>query len=139
MIETLVHRAASHTFLRYFVSSGMALGVDVACFTALVQAGVPAGPASAIGYAIGIGAHWLIASRAVFIGDVAERGLQRTRQKALFAGSALAGMTLTTGIVAAGAAAGVHLALTKIVAIGCSFTANWLIRRHFVFRRRAAV
>ncbi|MGX7896298.1 GtrA family protein [Tsuneonella sp. HG222] len=134
-MEALVRRLLGDTFLRYFASSGMALGVDIACFTALVFAGTPAGLASAMGYIVGIGAHWLIASRAVFVGDVAERGAARTRQKAMFVLSALAGLLLTTLIVTAGAAAGFHLALTKGIAIGFSFTANWLIRRHFVFRR----
>ena len=133
-MHALVRRLLGDTFVRYFASSGMALGVDVACFTALVLVGTPAGLASALGYILGIGAHWLVASRAVFHADVAERGPARTRQKALFVLSALAGLLLTTGIVTAGAAAGVHLALTKAVAIGFSFTANWLIRRHFVFR-----
>ena len=133
MLE-LAKRLSKDTFLRYFGSSAGALVVDSGAFFALVAAGAPAGPASAAGYSLGIVAHWLIASRAVFIGDVAASGPARTRQKALFVLSALAGLAITTGIVTAGAAAGVSLVLTKGVAVGLSFSANWLLRRRLVFR-----
>lgn len=122
------------TFARYFASSGMALGVDATSFFTLVALGAPPGPASALGYSIGIVAHWLITSRAVFPDDVAERGPARTKQKVLFVLSALIGLAITTGIVSGGAAMGVNLVLTKGVAVVLSFTANWLLRRRVVFR-----
>ena len=50
--------------------------------------------ASATGYSLGIVAHWLLSSRAVFQQGVAARGPQRTRQKAMFVGSALFGLAL---------------------------------------------
>jgi putative flippase GtrA len=126
------------TFVRYFAASLVALGVDASCFFALVALGVPAGPAAAAGYSVGIVAHWLLTSRAVFVSDLADRGPARTRQKALFVLSALAGLALTTAIVTGGAAIGANLALTKGVAVAVSFTANWLIRRWLVFRPHAA-
>jgi putative flippase GtrA len=130
----LAKRLSKDTFLRYFGSSACALVVDAGSFFAMVAAGAPAGPASAAGYSLGIVAHWLIASRAVFVGDVAASGPARTRQKVLFVISALAGLAITTGIVTVGAAAGFNLVLTKVVAVGLSFTANWLLRRRLVFR-----
>jgi len=122
------------TFLRYFASSAAALVVDTSSFFALVAVGVPAAAAAALGYAIGIVAHWLIVSRAVFAGDLAERGSARTRQKMLFVISAFAGLALTTAIVSIGAAVGASLVLTKAVAVAVSFVVNWLIRRWVVFR-----
>lgn len=122
------------TFARYFASSGVALGADSTLFFGLVAIGAPAGPASAVGYSFGIVVHWLVASRAVFVGDLAEQGPARTRQKMLFVLSALAGLAVTTGIVSAGVALSLNLALSKAVAIALSFTTNWLIRRWIVFR-----
>ena len=93
----------------------------MAGFLALLAAGLAAAPASALSYALGIGVHWLISSRAVFVSGVAARGPARTRQKALFVASALVGLALTAGIVGLGAALGLDPRLAKIVAVGVSF------------------
>lgn len=118
---------------RYLAASVIALGVDMAGFLALLAAGLAAAPASALSYALGIGVHWLISSRAVFVSGVAARGPARTRQKALFVASALVGLALTAGIVGLGAALGLDPRLAKIVAVGVSFAATWLLRARVVF------
>ena len=120
--------------IRYGLASVAALAVDMGLFLALLAGGLAAAPASALGYSIGIVTHWLISSRAVFVGRVAERGPDRTRQKALFVGSALVGLALTTLIVGAGEMAGFDPRLAKLVAIGASFAATWLLRSKIVFR-----
>ena len=120
--------------LRYLLASVGALAVDMACFLALLTLGTWPATASAIGYYAGIVAHWLLSSRAVFADIVAARGLARTRQKALFVVSALLGLTLTSGIVWAGDSAGLDPRLAKLVAIGCSFTLTWVLRKKVVFR-----
>lgn len=124
--------------LRYLLASVGALAVDMGSFLTLLALAVPAAPASAGGYALGILVHWLLSSRAVFVGSVAENGSQRTRQKGLFVGSALAGLALTTAIVGLGDASGVDPRLAKIFAVAISFTATWLLRSRVVFRLRAA-
>lgn len=129
----LARRLLADTFLRYVAASGVALAADMGAFLALVAGGMPAGAASAAGYSLGIVVHWLVASRAVFVGDVAERGRARTRQKILFVLSAVVGLIITTAIVSAGAAAELNLLLTKIAAIAVAFTSSWLIRRRLVF------
>ena len=48
--------------------------------------------------------------------------------------SALVGLGLTTAIVWAGDASGFDPRLAKLVAIGVSFTATWLLRSRVVFR-----
>lgn len=119
---------------RYLMASIGALAVDIGAFLALLAMGMwPAG-ASALGYCLGIVAHWLLSSRAVFTGNVAERGLARIRQKALFVLSALVGLALTTAIVWAGVAAGIDPRVAKLVAIAVSFAATWLLRSRVVFR-----
>ena len=133
-MEALFNRLRDTRLLRYGLASVAALAVDMGTFLALLATGLPAAPASALGYSIGIVTHWLISSRAVFTGRVAERGPDRTRQKALFVGSALVGLALTTAIVGAGELVGLDPRLAKLVAIGASFAATWLLRSHVVFR-----
>ncbi len=121
-------------FIRYILASVGALAVDVGSFLALLAAGVAAAPASALGYSLGILAHWLMSSRAVFHDSVASGGIARTRQKALFVISALVGLGLTTAIVGLGDQSGIDPRIAKAAAIVVAFTATWLIRSHIVFR-----
>ena len=118
---------------RYLGASAVALGFDMGSFMALLAIGVAAAPASALSYLLGILVHWFISSRAVFTAGVAERGPARTRQKALFVGSALIGLALTAGIVGLGDALGVPPLLAKTAAVGVSFVATWLLRARVVF------
>ena len=121
-------------FVRYVCASVGALAVDVGSFLGLMALGVAAAPASAIGYSLGILAHWLMSSRAVFQDTVAEGGTARTRQKALFVISALIGLALTTGIVGLGDWSGLDPRIAKGFAIVVSFFVTWLIRSRIVFR-----
>ena len=88
-ISSTLTKLRDTRFVRYVLASVGALAVDVGSFLALLSTGMIAAPASAIGYSLGILAHRLMSSRAVSVGDVAERGIARTRQKALFVISAL--------------------------------------------------
>ena len=133
-MQQLLSRFTDARFIRYGLASVAALGVDMGLFLVLLAGGLAAAGASALGYTIGIVTHWLISSRAVFVGRVAQRGPDRTRQKALFVGSALVGLALTTLIVGAGELAGFDPRLAKIAAIGASFAATWLLRSRIVFR-----
>ena len=118
---------------RYLAASAVALGFDMGSFLVLLALGIAAAPAAALSYTLGIGVHWFISSRAVFVTGVAARGPARTRQKALFVASALVGLALTAGIVGLGAALGLDPRLAKIAAVGVSFAATWLLRARIVF------
>lgn len=133
-MTALLSRLTDIRLVRYLFASVGSLAVDVGTFLALLSLGMWAAGASAVGYCLGIVAHWLMSSRAVFVGAVAERGVQRTRQKALFVISALVGLGLTTAIVWAGDTSGFDPRLAKLVAIAVSFTATWLLRSRVVFR-----
>ncbi len=124
--------------IRYLVASVGALAVDFGSFLALLAMGLVAAPASAIGYSLGIMAHWLLSSRTVFHDNVAARGRDRTRQKALFLISALVGLALTTAIVGCADAAGIDPRIAKLAAIAASFTVTWVLRAKVVFRERPA-
>lgn len=134
MILPMIDRLRRIVLLRYLLASVGALAVDMGSFLALLALGVMPVLASAAGYTLGIVAHWLLSSRAVFTDSVAEERTARTRQKALFVGSALIGLALTTMIVGAGTAIGLDSRLSKIVAIGVSFTVTWLLRKRVVFQ-----
>lgn len=137
MTSALIARLRDIRFVRYVLASVGALAVDVGTFLALLAVGVAATPASAVGYSLGILAHWLMSSRAVFQDSVATGGMARTRQKALFVISALVGLGLTTAIVGIADLSGIDPRLAKLFAIAVSFTATWLIRAKIVFRAGA--
>ena len=130
----LIQQLRRVKLIRYFGASVIALAADMGSFLALLAIGAMAAPASAASYSLGILVHWLISSRKVFADSVADRGMARTRQKALFVISALLGLALTFGIVWAGDATGIDPRLAKLVAVGVSFCVTWLIRSHVVFR-----
>lgn len=135
LAATIFARLTDMRFVRYVLASVGALAVDVGSFLALMALGMAAAPASAVGYSLGIVAHWLMSSRAVFQDRVASGGTARTQQKALFVISALVGLALTTAIVAAGVAGGLDPRIAKGAAIVVSFLATWLIRSKIVFRQ----
>lgn len=120
--------------VRYLLASGFATVADLGSFLILFAIGVAAVPASVAGYTLGIAAHWLISSRAVFADGLSPHGAGRRRQKVLFVLSAFLGLGLTTAIVAAGEMAGVDVRLAKIVAMGASFASTWLLRSRMIFR-----
>ena len=124
--------------IRYGFASVGALAVDVGVFLAMLAANVAAAPASAFGYSFGIIAHWLLSSRKVFHDRVAANGNARTKQKALFVGSALAGLALTTAIVGVADYAGFDPRVAKLVAIIASFALTYLLRSKVVFQRETS-
>jgi putative flippase GtrA len=130
----LIFKISDMRFVRYLLASVGALAVDFGSFLAFMALGIMAAPASALGYSLGILAHWLMSSRAVFQDRVAEAGNERSKQKALFVISALVGLALTTAIVGLGDWSGIDPRAAKLVAIGVSFIATWVIRSKIVFR-----
>ena len=134
-LTSIIDRLRDRIFVLYVLASVCALAVDVGSFLALMAAGLSATLASAIGYSLGIVSHWLLSSRTVFTGRVADRGsAERTRQKALFVGSALAGLALTTAIVGGAELSAIDPRAAKLVAIGASFLLTWVLRSRVVFR-----
>ena len=120
-------------YFRYVGASAVSLGVDFAIFMAALSVGVPPAAAAACGYIIGIVCHWLISSRMVFVGHVAEEAASRRQQQALFVVSALVGLGITTGIVGIGSRYGLDPRIAKGIAIVVSFQATYVIRKKVVF------
>lgn len=123
------------TFIRYGIVSVGALAVDLGIFLALLQSGMLSALAAAIGYAVGIFAHWMLSSRKVFQDRVSGRGTrERTQQKAMFVVSALLGLVLTMAVVGAGEMLGVDPRIAKVFAIGLSFILTYMLRNVVIFR-----
>lgn len=126
------------TFIRYVIVSVGALAVDMGVFLALLKGGMASTVAAAIGYSVGIAAHWTLSSRKVFSDRVSERGTrERTQQKAMFVISALLGLVVTMSIVGVGDALGLDPRIAKMMAIGISFMLTYLLRNIMIFRAQA--
>lgn len=120
-------------YCRYIGASAAALGIDFAVFMAAMSLGVPPAPAAAIGYISGIVCHWLVSSRFVFATQVADAGVNRWQQQALFVATALVGLGITTAIVGVGSHEGLDPRLAKLIAIGVSFQVTYVLRKKVVF------
>lgn len=130
------NRLRGNLFLRYVAVSVGALATDMGVFLALLEAGLPSVAASAIGYSVGILAHWILSSRKVFHDRVSDKGTTaRTQQKAMFLASALLGLLMTVLIVGAGTALGMDPRLAKMVAIVISFLFTYALRNIVFFRQ----
>ncbi|MGV1684871.1 GtrA family protein [Sphingopyxis sp. NJF-3] len=131
--QRLLARLHRVTYLRYIGASAVALAADMGLFLLLLAGGWHAAAVSAISYSAGIAVHWLISTRLVFAAGAQTRGLDRARQKALFLGSALAGLGITVGIVWAGDALGLDPRFAKLAAIAISFQTTYVLRKSIVF------
>lgn len=130
------NRLRGNVFLRYVAVSVGALATDMGIFLALLEVGLPSVAASAVGYSIGILAHWILSSRKVFQDRVSDKGTAaRTQQKAMFLASALLGLLMTVAIVGAGTALGLDPRIAKIVAIVISFLLTYALRNIVIFRQ----
>jgi len=120
-------------YLRYVAASAASLGVDFAIFMLALSAGVPPALAAACGYMVCIVCHWLLSSRMVFVGQVADDSASRRNQQALFVLSAVVGLGITTGIVGLGSRYGLDPRIAKGIAIVVSFQATYVLRKKVVF------
>lgn len=137
MLRQLADRVQALTFLRYVGASAFALAADMGLFLLLLEAGMLAPMASAVSYTVGIGAHWLVSSRLVFAAGAAAGGAERWRQKFLFLLSAFVGLALTVAIVTVGEIVHGDPRIAKLLAIGVSFVATYILRKTIVFAVRS--
>jgi putative flippase GtrA len=132
----LTNRLRSNVFLRYVAVSVGALATDMIVFLLLLETGMPGTAASAVGYSVGIFAHWILSSRKVFHDRVSEKGTSaRSQQKAMFLGSAILGLVLTIIVVGAGTALGIDPRIAKVAAIATAFVLTYLLRNVVIFRQ----
>lgn len=121
------------TLTRYLAASVIALAFDVALFSSLVAVAIDPTLASATGYCAGIVVHWMVSANLVFTGKT-RTGAALQIQRALFAGSALAGLGITVATVELLGRAGIHPIPSKAVAVAISFFAVYGLRKWGVFK-----
>lgn len=129
-------RAFGADRLGYLGVSIAAVAVDFALTLQLTSMGLAPALSAALGYALGMALHWELSTRLVFSGELAEAGPHRARQAALFVASGLAGLSVTMAVYATGVAMGAAAPLAKLLAVGLSFIAVYILRRHLVFPLR---
>ena len=127
----MVTRRLAAESLGYAGTSVVALACDVGVLAGLVHVGADNVAAAAAGYCTGLVVHYLIATRFVF----RHRRYRDARiiESALYGVTGLAGLVLSTAIVWVGDALGLHLAVSKAVAVVASFVAIYVLRRWLLF------
>ena len=133
-----VERRAGGTALRYIAVSVAALALDTGCYLALIAAAMAPAAAAALGYALGVAAHWWGSSRQVFVAALAAPGAARRRQQALFVASALMGLAVTVAVVALATRLGLGPRPAKALAVVASCAGTWAARSRWVFAVRRA-
>lgn len=133
----LLRLAGGATYLRYVAVSGAALAIDMGLFLLFLARDVPAIVGSALAYCAGIAVHWILSSRLIWAQQTRASGEGRERQKALFLASALAGLAVTTMIVALGELTDTDARIAKLIAIIVSFHLTYWLRRSLIFRAAA--
>lgn len=122
-------------FLRYAGVSVAALALDTGAFLALCKLGVVPAAAGGIGYLAGLVLHYVLSIRHVF--DAEASGKPHRRLFTEFAASGLAGLALTSIVIAlATGGLGLSPLPAKLIAVGLSFVAVYLMRQALVFAAR---
>ena len=117
---------------RYALVSAIALALDFALYLALTSAGTNPTLAGVIGYAAGMGVHYVLSSRFVF--DLGAIDKPQARLFGEFALSGVAGIGITALVIAlATEVAGLPPLPAKVLAAGISFLAVFALRRQVVF------
>ena len=117
--------------LGYLLASVVALASDVGVLAALVHLGVDNVPAAVAGYCVGLAIHYALATRFVF----AHRRYRDVRavEGGLYALTGVVGLAMSASIVWLGDFAGLHLAVSKAIAVVASFAAIFALRRWLLF------
>lgn len=129
-----LQRLISGSASRYILVSAAALAMDMGVFLAALYSGMDAVLAAVLGYCCGIQLHWILSTRFVFASGVRESRSARFGQHVLFIASGLIGLMVTGAVVAIGQEIGIMAELSKIGAVGASFTITWALRALVIFR-----
>jgi putative flippase GtrA len=108
-----------------------ALASDMLVFLLLDHLGAPPVTAAFGGYLCGMGVHWIISVRFVFLPNDPKSATHA--QRIGFVLSALFGMAITMGMVGALSAVGTAPAIAKLASIPVSFFTIYAIRKYGIF------
>ena len=129
-----LRRFATGSAPRYIAVSAAALLTDMGVFLTALYSGMDAVLAAVLGYCCGIQLHWLLSTRFVFANGVREKRAARLGQQTMFVASGLLGLMITGAVVAIGRELGIAPELSKVAAVGASFTLTWALRALVIFR-----
>jgi len=119
----------------YSLVSALALALDFTTFLALTKSAMSPPLAGVIGYALGLGLHYLLCICLVF--DAHGTGKLHPRLFGEYALSGVAGIGITAFIIAlATQMAGLAAPLAKVLAAPASFLVVFALRRTVVFAKR---
>lgn len=134
-IKTMIELIATRFMVaRYLLASACALASDMLVFLMLEHLGTPPVIAAFGGYVFGMGVHWIISVRFVFLpGD---RDSATHFHRIGFVLSSLLGLGVTMGVVGALSTVGTSPAIAKLAAVPVSFFTIYAIRKYGVFATR---
>jgi putative flippase GtrA len=117
---------------RYTIVSALALFTDIALYLQMIHFGIRPVLAGAVGYAIGVMLHFVLSCWKVF--DATRTGKSSMRLFSEFLLSGIVGLALTTSLIWIITEIMKQDAVTaKMVAVGVSFFAVFMLRRSVVF------
>jgi putative flippase GtrA len=120
----------------YGLASLLAMALDWTIFLTLIGHAMPPAAAGILGYAAGLGLHYLLSVRFVFDAAAAQKGGARLFSEFVLSG--FAGVAVTGSIIAlATSALGLGAIAAKLCAASTSFVVVYGLRRSVVFASRA--
>jgi putative flippase GtrA len=130
-----ISKVISAKLIGYAGISVLALGCDVAIYSANVTQDRNHTLAAILGYTAGLLVHFLLSRKLVFKSKA--KGKHELLEALGFALSGIAGLAITAGVVFVSTEL-LHLgpAISKIIAVGTTFGGVYLLRSNFVFAER---
>jgi putative flippase GtrA len=117
---------------RYWLVSVLAMALDWTIFLTLIGHAMPPAAAGIVGYATGLGLHYLLSVRFVFDAAATQKGCARLFGEFVLSG--FVGVAVTGSLIAlATSALGLGAIAAKLCATSASFVVVYSLRRGVVF------
>lgn len=122
-------------FVRYAMTSGVALAIDLSTFFFLLRVlDVNPYAAAAIGFLSGLVIAYLLSTKWVF--NYRRMAQQSGKEFSVFVGIGLGGLLITQGVLWVGIEKlSLSAEASKIAAVGISFAFNYIMRKVILFSR----
>jgi putative flippase GtrA len=128
--------ALAEQLSRYGLASLLAMALDWTIFLSLIGHATPPAAAGILGYAAGLGLHYLLSVRFVFDAAATQKGGARLLSEFVLSG--FAGVAITGSIIwLVTSALGLGAIAAKLCAASTSFVVVYGLRRSVVFASRA--